>query len=359
MAVQSTSFSTTGLQLWTNDRSEASVWGNITSEMIAWLGEICNPVLGAITPGSGYLNETYPDVELVRPAAGLSGGRDMLAEVVIAGNSVTSVTITQKGNGFKTGDYLVFKDLAQVGGQGSGFQVEVTSANASIGLVKDPFFKTADDYVAGWTLGLERTDRYSFGAWIHKNSNAYQTYFYPMYGFDSSGAANEGYGDWSNNQTPTNSSWYDSSGDGYTVQVIYCADAGNRFFLTSDSRYDDMWGLVELNQNDGATYPDRDLVSPWSVTDCAAAIFRVNPCVSYAYATNFIGVKSNSELELPYDANSLFNKQSIMGRSIKVGDMPDRVCSHANITSVLMDTLSSGADVWTRLTNVVWIRTSA
>lgn len=74
--------------------------------------------LFTLTPGSGYTNGTYTDVFL----SGGSGA-NARATIVVSGGAVTSVTITDPGEGYNVGSVL---DYPLLPGGGSGFQIVVT-----------------------------------------------------------------------------------------------------------------------------------------------------------------------------------------------------------------------------------------
>jgi len=77
--------------------------------------------LGTITGGSGYTNGTYTNV----PLTGGSGS-GALATIVVAGNFVTTVTVTNVGNYYDAGNILS-ATTASIGGTGSGFSVPVAT----------------------------------------------------------------------------------------------------------------------------------------------------------------------------------------------------------------------------------------
>ena len=166
MAVTYAETLTTGRQLWSNDEQTIpSVWGWYEQHMIAWMGDLCNPQLGAITAGSGYQDGTYQNVELRRKDYALNtGGKHMLATVTVVGGGVSTVAITRKGNGFKTGDTLVIYNLAEVGGTGSGYEQIVDSADASIGFILDTQQATYPTYTVGMKIGMDRDDSYNMGS---------------------------------------------------------------------------------------------------------------------------------------------------------------------------------------------------
>ena len=82
--------------------------------------------LGAITAGSGYVDNTYPGVPL-------TGGSGFTAEasVTVAGGVVTAVVITDVGSGYEVGDVLS-ADASDLGGSGAGFSVPVTALYVQI-----------------------------------------------------------------------------------------------------------------------------------------------------------------------------------------------------------------------------------
>lgn len=80
--------------------------------------------LGAIVPGSGYVNGVYSNL----PVTG-GTGEGALINVVVANGIVTSATISYGGSGYNVGDALT----AVIGGSGSGFSVAVSSINNPTG----------------------------------------------------------------------------------------------------------------------------------------------------------------------------------------------------------------------------------
>jgi hypothetical protein len=82
--------------------------------------------LGAITAGSGYVDNTYTGVPL-------TGGSGLAVEasVTVAGGVVTAVTITEVGSGYLVGDVLS-ADNSDLGGTGAGFSVPVTAIYAQM-----------------------------------------------------------------------------------------------------------------------------------------------------------------------------------------------------------------------------------
>jgi hypothetical protein len=73
--------------------------------------------LGAVTGGTGYTNSTYNGVALTG-----GSGTGAIANIVVASNVVTTVTIVNSGSGYKAADVLT----ANITG-GSGFSVPVAT----------------------------------------------------------------------------------------------------------------------------------------------------------------------------------------------------------------------------------------
>ena len=95
----------------------------IGESLFTTLGSIAT--LGTITGGSGYGNGTYTSV----PLTGGSGvGAD--ATIVVSGNAVTSVTLTNAGLGYEAGDTLSASNT-NLGGTGAGFSIPVSTITAA------------------------------------------------------------------------------------------------------------------------------------------------------------------------------------------------------------------------------------
>lgn len=92
-------------------------------------GPIAQGGLGSITGGSSYTNGTYTSVPLTG-----GSGTSALATVVVAGNAVTSVTLTYQGRDYAVGDTLS-ASAASLGGTGSGFSVPVSSVHPYVMLM--------------------------------------------------------------------------------------------------------------------------------------------------------------------------------------------------------------------------------
>ena len=81
--------------------------------------------LGTITPGAGYTNGTYTGVALTGGT-----GSGAIATVVVAGNIVITVTITNGGDYYNAGESLT-APAASIGGTGAGFSVLIATVTGS------------------------------------------------------------------------------------------------------------------------------------------------------------------------------------------------------------------------------------
>ena len=77
--------------------------------------------LGAITPGSGYVNGSYTDVPLTGGSGALA-----TADITVAGGVVTAVTLVEYGASYVIGDSLSASNT-NLGGTGSGFAIPVNA----------------------------------------------------------------------------------------------------------------------------------------------------------------------------------------------------------------------------------------
>jgi hypothetical protein len=82
---------------------------------------------GTVTGGSGYVNGVYSNVPL-------SGGQGSgaVANIVVSGNTVTSVTIKGQGNFYTAGDVLTAAS-SYIGGSGTGFLYTVNAVDNATG----------------------------------------------------------------------------------------------------------------------------------------------------------------------------------------------------------------------------------
>ena len=336
------------------------MWSFQEEQFIAWVGEICNPTLdtGQIVSGSGYQDGIYNDVDLVRVATTQKGGNSMKATVTVTGGGVSDVQITQKGNGFKTGDYLYVQDLAQIGGTGSGFQIPVATGDASIGLIKGPSDRAnLASYPVALQIGVERTESYSFGFMPRRDSSTTTLYTADIYQYlESSPNSNNGYGTYNIQENQSVSAWTDASGDGYILAVIYCSDPGNEFFFYTDSNYSSGWGIFRAIQDPSETWPPAAQVSPWHCCSFTNTSFSYRPLIPIVYNTNYTGA-SRKNLDYPDDSGILFNKFPLRGRSYSSGITPERIYTGTG-TQPWGHIYQDGPDTYRRISNRLYIKTS-
>ena len=78
--------------------------------------------LGSITPGSGYANGSYTDVQLTG-----GSGDSATADITVAGGVVTAVTLVEYGAAYEVGDILSADDADLGGLGGAGFSIPVNA----------------------------------------------------------------------------------------------------------------------------------------------------------------------------------------------------------------------------------------
>ena len=83
--------------------------------------------LGSITGGSAYTNGTYLNVSLTGGA-----GSGAVANIVVSGGAVTSVTLTQGGTGYVVGNALS-ATASTIGGTGASFSIPVATVGNALG----------------------------------------------------------------------------------------------------------------------------------------------------------------------------------------------------------------------------------
>lgn len=88
--------------------------------------------LGSVTAGSSYTDGTYNNVSLTG-----GSGSGATANITVASNAVTSVTIVNGGSGYEVSDSLSAL-AASIGGTGSGFAVPVTAVKSTPETWKSP-----------------------------------------------------------------------------------------------------------------------------------------------------------------------------------------------------------------------------
>lgn len=358
MTVNYVERSTTGLlEITTDPLSNPSKFSWEEEKISAWLGEICNPQVdvSGIVSGSGYQDGVYFDVDLTRAASTQSGGIGLKGTVTVTGGGVSNVEITTKGNGYKTGDFVLATDLTQVGGTGSGFQIPLSSANAEVGYRKRPQDRTTDGYMVGHQLGVERLDAYTMGLFVHRSSSTSTLNIHAIYQYqENNPTSNNGYGLFNSHNSQTMSMWTDSLGGNYQMGFWSCTDPGNEFFLIADSAYNSGWGLFKAVQDPGKAWPDRQLASPWFRIHFTNSAVYYRGIIPYIGTTAFVGNKLES-LDLPDDAGILFNKFPLRGKAYSMGITPDRFYTGTG-TQGWGHVYQDGPDTYRRLSNAFYVK---
>lgn len=105
------------LKMWVTDNNNGIGTGPIN---IGFSGEILT--LNNLVGGSGYANGTYLAIPLIS-----GSGISATANIVVAGNTVTTITLVNGGFNYIVGDELSANDSDLGGGGGSGFTIDVAT----------------------------------------------------------------------------------------------------------------------------------------------------------------------------------------------------------------------------------------
>lgn len=340
-----------------NPTTEVTSW--IHERLRAWLGEICNPILDSATlvGGSGYTDGTYNDVELVRTSNQVNG-RNLLADVTIAGGTVSTVTITQKGNGFKTGDTLVFKDLSQVGGTGGGFTIDVQSADASLCINRDPDDSTGSRY--GWYLGVERgaTNCVYGQSFLWKNSNTSSTtYFFNWYNWTDT-TSNNGTGTWTTSSQTSVAFWTNNQA-GHQIYLVESSDPDDQFIAISDTNYQHVHYIARTNRAPGGNYIDTAIQSQWVNGYSNTSYPYANAVNNGPFTTPYVGATGFYSLKEPTDGYCLFRGLPVWARGTIVGNLPPSMGTHDSGSGQSPgSTLTDGTEEWTALNPTLYFKTA-
>lgn len=332
-----------------NPGFEVTSW--IHERLVAWLGEICNPTLdsGTLVGGSGYTDGTYTDVSLVRVSNRVNG-KDLLCTVTVSSGAVTSVVITQKGNGFKDGDLLEFEDISQVGGTGAGFNINIDTADASICINRDPDDSTGSYW--GWLLGVERgLTNCVYGKYFlwRSASSTSTTYDYHFYSWTDT-TANYGMGDRNATSQTSYAFIYPGAYGGRSIHLAYEANPDQRYFMVSDTLYNTVHGVFQAVQNPQATYLPTSVASPWCSFMSSGYIYT-RPINNAGWNTDFVGSGDYRSHSLPSHENCLFRGPAVWGRGTGWGSIPTNIGLHTNATRTPGATLSNGTETWVHLGN--------
>ena len=350
--------STTG-RAWWDATATDTITDQLDEQIKLWLGEVCNPVLDAATlvGGSGYTDGTYSNVELIRSTNQLNG-KNLEADVTVSSGAVSAVTITQKGHGFKTGDTLVVSSTAQVGGTGSGFSIDLASADASLCLIKSPDDSSSSTSRHGWSFGHGRgATNATYGSqWYLSSDTSSQFYHTHFYNWSDS-TSNNNFGTYTNNSTENHDGWYEGIGDGRFFEYAWEADEANNnsYFVFSDSYYKHTKGLIKLVRDPAQTFPPEASLSKWATI--GGDINQLEQSAVYNGPQNdaFIGSRWHGVLH-PEDNNALMRGFSVYCRSIFAGQWPTNVALGNHYGGSLGSILSNGTEQWRKISDFLWVK---
>jgi hypothetical protein len=109
-----------------NSGTGATATGTVLTTANVYLGGGVVTALGAVTPGTGYTNGTYTDIQLSY-VSGPTMATYPRATVIVAGSVVSTVTLTNGGTGATGTGTVLTASNTLIGGTGSGFQIPTTT----------------------------------------------------------------------------------------------------------------------------------------------------------------------------------------------------------------------------------------
>lgn len=176
------------------------------------------------------------------------------------------------------------------------------------------------------------------GIFFFKTSSTSATnYGYTFYGQSASTGTNNGYGGYTIAVSQNSNGW--GSGDGYNLNVCYCADAGDQYFVWSDDQYKQVHGLARLNRPSGITYPSQSIVSDWVMIMGSAANYT--PVVAGASSTAGWGGPSRSPFT-PNDNWFMFRELACYTNSLYIGNLPPGIGRVGGTAPIWGGTINNG-----------------
>ncbi len=320
-------------------------------------GQLTNSAIltGAISaPGAAYTNGIYPNVPLT---GGMGTGAT--ANIVVTGNSVTTVTIGNPGINYVAGDILS-ANSANIGGTGAGFTWTVATLDAGFDPIdvaaksgfNDPIVGLASVHRELWLIGALTTEVWidtgaadfpfqeQQGAYINHGCAAQFSIatmdvltFFIMQDQQGNGIVVQGQGyDVTEISTPRTVSEFKN--------YVTLADAIGFTFQIADHAY---YALIFPTANKGWLY-DVGIKqwAEWNWTDGNGVLNRPRAnCCMFAYGANLVGDWENGIL-LQLDINTYtdYNPATPTGPITRVRTFP-----HMNDNNDRVTTLSFDADM--------------
>jgi hypothetical protein len=167
----------------------------------------------------------------------------------------------------------------------------------------------------------------------------------------------QGLGDSTISHSNTFSFW-DNDDSGETIGVAYCSDAGDQYFVVSDSKYENAFGIYRMQRDPLGTYASTDYLSRWGMFE-ASSSFYTNALNNGSYSSPYVGNRQMTNNVLPLDANAFFRGSSLATRGMIAGSLPVGIGMHVNDSGVLADTKTNGSEVFTCMCPTAWVQTSA
>ena len=281
----------TNYSSWPNSSSQSYDGWNVllNNYLREWAKACTNTQLGAVTPGSGYTDGNYTNVFLISEQQfnepSVQCGEGLRVNVTVAGGAVTQVTMTTGGQGYQTNEYVVLADGDTSLGAGTGFKVQVASANSDVIIARDlwatsVWSSTSTNYV-GWLILFNREDDgFHSGYFLYWAGNrGYRLYARVAHSFNAQSDNNNGYGDFvfsfatRMGYTFVPSGWGEDGEASKRFYVSYSTTPGEEYFSftmapapgasTTDQMDEYALTIGKLTQPSGPDYPSAQTMPPW------------------------------------------------------------------------------------------------
>ena len=106
------------------------------------------------------------------------------------------------------------------------------------------------------------------------------------------------------------------------------------------------------------TYPGSEFASEWVCVESSSSL-SVATVNNGTVNDPFVGSRQMYGLYNPIDTNAYFKGQPVYGRSYYAGSMPPSIAAHQNVSHALGDTKTNGTEIYTCMSNVLWVQTAA
>ena len=316
--------------------------GWLHSHMKTWVNDLsaCTWDDTGFTAGTGYVDGTYTGVELKRtPVTGATAGNHCYVDITVSGGAVTSLTVTETGNGYMSGDVVTIEDTAIIGASGAGFEMDCTGGTGLIGFAYDINHSTNNgsrdcEFLLGAHRGLLEWNQMLY--WQQQNTTT--CYMYTVVSHVP-GTTSNGFGSLSiSNKGWSQSNWSSTTGQNHKVWVHYDSTPGKEHFFWGDTQYNQPYGIFKIDTA-GLTPAVDETVA------CQFGLFQTG-----FYSRSWTNRQYNEAVcsdkqiqwDIPDDYGVMFSGRTVRARAVTLGRTPAYLkCS----TSATVSTTIAGVPV--------------